>query len=433
MIDLGVADVLAMAFSSSSSDEIKEELVNIEDQEIQTIENIHENIQCLRNAFSKILSDREKELLKQCHTTYQHRRERIQRHINNQVKTSGDHQSTETPISNPPSPSAIVNSDDGNIGNCERQESVSRLVDFLDLAPPLIIRNDTETFEKYITLLVAKIQLYGKETPVNRFVRNCPPKIDVPFREIVKPHARYCAIKKRHLYATSRQSPYLNYYDMDTGKMLGTMGGEFKKGRGIVPTQECLYVADAERCQFVKIPFDEQKPSKWFSKKGEGNGELHYPLGMEMFKDGKLYITSMETKRIVVFKPAPSPIDWQFDRNIRLPHKPYDIAFDSDGNIHVAFGDNIELVDRIYIFTMEGDRVGEYGIGEVKGPGGITLDKNGYRYVTEYSKEGRLVIFDPYGKMVSSSDLLDYPMGVCIDEDGSIYVASNCSHTVVCY
>ena len=260
----------------ASNEKLKEELGNIEDEEIKTIESIQENIQGLRDTFSKILSDREKELLKQCHTTYQHRRERIQRHINDLITKSADHQSTETPISNPPSDSAIVSSDDVNVGNFE-QESVSRLLKFLDLAPPLIVRNDTEKFEKSVTLLVAKIQLHGKETPVNRFVRNYPPKIDIPFREIVKPHARYCAIKKRHLYATSRQSPYLNYYDMDTGKMLGTMGGEFKKGRGIVPTQECLYVADAERCQFVKIPFDERNPSKWFSKKGEGNGELHYP------------------------------------------------------------------------------------------------------------------------------------------------------------
>ena len=179
------------------------------------------------------------------------------------------------------------------------------------------------------------------------------------------------------------------------------MVGEFKKGRGIFATQECLYVADAKRCQFVKIPFDEQKPSKWFSKKGEGNGELNYPVG--------------------------------FDRNIPLPYKPYDIAFDSTGNIHIAFGDDIESVDRIYIFTIEGEKVGEYGVGKLKGPGGITLDKNGYRFVTEYSKEGRLVIFDPNGKMVSSSKPLDYPEGVCIDEDGYIYVASNMSHTIVCY
>ena len=180
----------------------------------------------------------------------------------------------------------------------------------------------------------------------------------------------------------------------------------------------------------MKIPFDEQKSSKWFSKKGEGNGELNYPVGLEMCKDGKLFVTSMKSSK---FKPAPSPIDWQFDRNIPLPYKPYDIAFDSTGNIHIAFGDDSESVDRIYIFTIEGEKVGEYGVGKLKGPRGITLDKNGYRFVTEYSKEGRLVIFDPNGKMVSSSEPLDYPEGVCIDKDGYIYVASNMSHTIVCY
>ena len=403
---------------------LQDELGKTEQQEIESIQ---KNIQGFRELFSKLLSDREEELLKQCHAIYQHRRARIQRHINdvlvNKTNTE-EHQSTESSISNPPAGNSYVNTD------IFEQE---RVLHFLDCTPTVIVHNDIQNFKERATLLIAKIRLYGALTTIHRSVRTHLPNIDIPTYEIVNPQARYCAIKKRCLYATSRQSPYLNFYDIDTGRILGTMGGEFKKGRGIVPTEECLYVADAKRCQFVKIPFDEQKPSKWFSKKGEGNGELNYPVGLEMCKDGKLFVTSMKSSKIVVFNPAPSPIDWQFDRNIPLPYKPYDIAFDSTGNIHVAFGDDVESVDRIYIFTMEGDKVGEYGVGKVKGPGGITLDKDGYRYVTEYSKEGRLVIFDPNGKKVSSSEPLDYPEGVCIDEDGYIYVASNMSHTIVCY
>ena len=79
------------------------------------------------------------------------------------------------------------------------------------------------------TLLIAKIQLYEVPTTIHQSIRNHPPDKDIPSYEIVNPQARYCAIKKRCLYATSCQSPYLNYYDIDTGKILGTMGGDFIK------------------------------------------------------------------------------------------------------------------------------------------------------------------------------------------------------------
>ena len=97
---------------------------------------------------------------------------------------------------------------------------------FLTLYTPTLIvhnHNDIQNFKERATLLIAKIQLYGVPTTIHRSIRNHPPDKDIPSYEIVNPQARYCAIKKRCLYA------YLNYYDIDTGKILGTMGGDFIK------------------------------------------------------------------------------------------------------------------------------------------------------------------------------------------------------------
>ena len=252
-----------------------------------------------------------------------------------------------------------------------------------------------------------------------------------PLRNIVNPRSRYCSIRGNELFVTCRCNPNMHVYDLETGKMLRTLCGDFKRGRGIVLRKDCLYVADAGRSQFAKVSYDTKIPPVWYSREGEAKGELKWPLGMEMDDQGRLFIANMGNKRIEIFKPSYSPIDWEPDYNITLDYKPYDLAFDSDGNIHIACGEKNEKVDRIFIYTIDGRKIGEYGNGQICGPGGIAIDKYGYRYVTEYSFEGRLVIFNKEGKVVSTSDPLNYPMGVYIDTDGSIYVACNLSHRVV--
>lgn len=252
-----------------------------------------------------------------------------------------------------------------------------------------------------------------------------------PLRNIVNPRSRYCSIHGNELFVTCRCNPNMHVYDLETDKMLRTLCGDFKRGRGIVLRKDCLYVADAGRSQFAKVSYDTKIPPVWYSREGEAKGELKWPLGMEMDDQGRLFIANMGNKRIEIFKPSYSPIDWEPDYNITLDYKPYDLAFDSDGNIHIACGERYEKVDRIFIYTIDGHKIGEYGNGQICGPGGIAIDKYGYRYVTEYSFEGRLVIFNKKGLVVSTSDPLNYPMGVCIDTDGSIYVACNLSHRVV--
>ena len=76
---------------------LQDELSKTEQQEIETIKSIQKNIQSLRDLFSKLLSDREEELLKQCHAIYQHRRARIQSLIND-VLVNKTNSEEEVPI-----------------------------------------------------------------------------------------------------------------------------------------------------------------------------------------------------------------------------------------------------------------------------------------------------------------------------------------------
>ena len=256
-------------------------------------------------------------------------------------------------------------------------------------------------------------------TPV--LVRPYPPNLDIPQCEIVNTNARYCSVLNRCLYVSSRYNPFLNVFDVDSGGHLELVGGEFKKSRGIVVTDDFIFVADSKRSEFAKISHTSKTVSQWF-----GKDELNYPLGMKMSPDNRLFVASMKSKNIVVFNQT-----GQMDYKLNVKYKPYDLAFDSSGNIHVAFGDKDERVAGVFVYSTSGVLVRMYGGQNVRGAGGIAIDKNDYTYVTEYSEAGRLVIFDSNGNHVSSSQPLDYPMGVCINEDGSIFVALNIGHGVL--
>ena len=261
-------------------------------------------------------------------------------------------------------------------------------------------------------------------------IREYPPKLSVPRCEIVKTNPRYCTIKNEKLYVSNRDNPHLLAIDVNTGKPKQALGGDFKKGRGVVATDDFLYVSDAVRCQFAKIDVHGQLPTKWFSSEHE----LNYPQGMKMSQDGKLFIASMKDKRVVVFKPINSKEEWVVERTLALPHNPYDLAFDTCGNMHVAFGgtEEDENIDRIFVYnSVSGVCIREYGNGKITNPHGITIDKNDYSYVTEHSQEGRLVIFDDEGNVSRYSKSLDFPVGVCIHEDGSIFVACSLPHHIL--
>ena len=257
-------------------------------------------------------------------------------------------------------------------------------------------------------------------------IRSYPPELDVPRSEFVKTNARYCSIRNGKLYVSSRYNPFVNVFDVKTGDRLKLLGGDFTKARGIAVTDDSTFIADGIRSEIAIIPHDRESVTQWF-----GKGRLNYPLGMIMSPDNRLFITCMEGKEIVVFKLMEK--EWEEDFKLNVTYKPYDLAFDSSGNIHVAFGDKDERVAGVFVYSTSGVLVRKYGEANVRGAGGIAIDKNNYSYVAEYSEAGRLVIFDSNGNHVSSSQPLDYPMGVCIDEDGSIFVASNFTHGILVF
>ena len=154
-----------------------------------------------------------------------------------------------------------------------------------------------------------------------------------------------------------------------------------------------------------------------------GNGQLRNPWGCAVSSSGVIYVADRGNNQVQAFNP-----DGTLSRSIGTSGQlksPRDVAIDKHSNIHVAsYG-----TKDVKVFTPNGALLKEYGKGLLKGPSGIVVDKDDYCLVGDW--EGKsLCIFDPQGKLIHSINFPGCVCGVTLDKDGFVYVAEYSSNKV---
>ena len=204
---------------------------------------------------------------------------------------------------------------------------------------------------------------------------------------------------------------------------VGSGDGQFSHPNGIFIKENVMYVAEYGNHRIQKLTTGGQFLQKF------GQGQFSGPTSVIVDHRDRLIVSDWRNHRVVMLDQNGSwllTINGNVSGNLGFQY-PTGLAFDPQGNIHVAAYSS----NTIKIFTPEGTYVRSYG--DVKSPWGIAVDEEGYSMVCEM-KSNCLSIFDPQGNKIHTVGSLNQLRGVILDPiRGSLYVANCFANTVFKY
>ena len=167
-------------------------------------------------------------------------------------------------------------------------------------------------------------------------------------------------------------------------------------------SQVNVYVSDEWMHRINIYNKDGEFLSVWGTH-GSGDGELNRPAGLSITPDDLIYVVDSANHRVQKFTLDGQYIS-QFGSHGSGPGQfdtPWGICLDKHGNIFVADWRN----DRIQQFSPEGEWQASFGQPGSGGNAHIARDKGGIE------------------RHEAPVGLFNRPAGVCVDDDGDIYVA----------
>jgi len=172
-----------------------------------------------------------------------------------------------------------------------------------------------------------------------------------------------------------------------------------------------------------------------FGRKGSGNGEFSFPLGIDIDKSGKVYVADSGNHRLQIFSPEGTFIaKINLPSNHKHPADPSDVAVDDSRNrCYAVDNDNhyvlaFDLSSRKLINTYGSPGTGKLAF---RFPFFITLDKDKYLYIVDVINT-RVQVLNPDGLFVTfiggwgvEKGEFFRPKGVAIDPSNRVYVSDS--------
>ena len=169
-----------------------------------------------------------------------------------------------------------------------------------------------------------------------------------------------------------------------------------------VDSEVNVYVAD-EWLHRINVYKQDGEFLRSWGRHGSGDGELDRPSGLAVGKDGTMYVVDSRNHRVQKFTLDGKYLAQfgSFGSDNGQFNTPWGIGLDKDDNVFVADWRN----DRIQQFSPSGEWQASFGQPGTGGDASIARDQGGVRVVRR-----------PVGQF-------NRPTGVCVDQDGDIYVA----------
>ena len=166
---------------------------------------------------------------------------------------------------------------------------------------------------------------------------------------------------------------------------LGTGKGEFDIPNGLRVSKNCeLYVCDSNnnRVQVFDLDLNFKRS---FGKRGSGKGQFNFPADVDFDSSGNIYITDIRNHCIQVFTPH----NERHIRTIRDDPNFKPVSLLMLGNYMYVTDEHNHAVKVMNIES--GEFIVKFGNGYLHTPEGITVDKDGFVYVTSHLS--KIVVF----------------------------------------
>ena len=156
-----------------------------------------------------------------------------------------------------------------------------------------------------------------------------------------------------------------------------------------VSTEALIYICDSDNHR-VTVHDKEGKFLFSFGSKGSGPGCFDAPRDITFGSDGLVYVTDNGNKRICVWSK-----EGTFRGHFKTKYAPTCIAATCDN--HLVITSYTILSDNVMVYTLKGELVYEFGgkgsdLGMFNGPCGICVDEDGLVYVADYGNR-RVQVF----------------------------------------
>lgn len=160
--------------------------------------------------------------------------------------------------------------------------------------------------------------------------------------------------------------------------------------------------------------------------------QLKNPRGLALDAEGNIFVANWNGHNVLKFPAGGGqaiPLAVTVDRfQPQILNTPSGIAVDAKGFIFVAEYSR----HRVQVFDQNGNHVRFFGIGGLKFPCGVALDRQGNVYVADW---GRVAVFDMHGnyKAGTARGAVRRPRAVALDDTGNVYVADQAAKVVAVF
>jgi len=202
-----------------------------------------------------------------------------------------------------------------------------------------------------------------------------------------------------------------------------------------------IYVTESDGQRVVRI-YDAEGKATGTLKPPSSTGNRHLPVYVAIEPATQdVYISDRFTASIYVYDEQGTFLRTFVPKGKSVGKwAPLGLAFGPDSHLYVTDVQGLDnKAHRVVEFGPDGTLVRSLGApGQLNFPNGIVVDSQGNVEVTD-SNNGRLVVFDVAGKMLSTISHgvgegdLGLPRGATIDDSGRLFVADTTDHMVRVY